>query len=172
MDSKIVIGRISRPQGIRGELKIFPLTDDLSRFLRLKSVFLEGEEAPLRVLSARVNGPDVFLYLEKVIDRNAAELLRGRTLSVPREEAEKPEGTWFICDLVGLPVRFEDGEELGILSEVLTQRGTDVFWVKKPGQKKGVLFPFLERVVRKISPETGEIVLDRAAFAEVACFED
>lgn len=172
MESRIVIGRIARPQGIRGELKIFPMTDDLSRFLRLKSVFVQGEETPLRVLSARVNRSDVFLYLEKVIDRNAAERLRGKEISVPREEAEKPEGSYFICDLVGLSVQFEDGEELGLLDEVLTQRGTDVFWVKKPGQKKGVLFPFLERVVREISLTEGKIVLDRTAFSEVACFED
>ena len=81
------IGRILKPQGIRGEVKVDPLTDDSSRFCVLKSVSVGNELK--RIQSVRLSESDKFVYIKfvGVDDRNAAELLRGRFVSVDRAAA-------------------------------------------------------------------------------------
>ncbi len=169
---KIVIGKILKPQGIRGELKIFPITGDVERFRGIDSVFLEGREQPAKVHGVRINGSDVFLYIEGVTGRDAAEAVRGKLLSVRREHAVKPEGSHFICDLVGCAVEFEDGEKIGVLSEVYQHGSADVYAVSPVQGAKAVMFPALERVFSSIDTGAKRIVVVRAAFNEVACYED
>ena len=172
MTDRIVIGKILKPQGIRGELKVLPITSDPERFRELKYVCVGDCAEHTKVLSVRVSGAEVFLFLERVIDRSAAEALRGQYLSVEREDAVKEEGSYFICDLEGCRVTLDDGTELGILTEVLQQSGADVYWVKKPGRKKGVLFPALSELFVSIDTESASIVLHADRFREVACFEE
>lgn len=76
--SKVVIGRVARPRGIAGEVKIEPLTDDPRRFLSLKNVYVGG--VLRKVVKAQVTPAGVFVALEGVGDRNAAETLRGALL--------------------------------------------------------------------------------------------
>ena len=79
--SKVVIGRVARPRGIAGEVKIEPLTDDPRRFLSLKNVYVGG--VTRKVVKAQVTPAGVFVALEGVGDRNAAETLRARSVLVP-----------------------------------------------------------------------------------------
>ena len=102
----IVIGEIVKAQGVKGELKIMPMTDNEERFLKLKSVVIDGETRD--VTSARVSPNGVFITINGVDDRNAAELLRGKKISVTRENAVKPpKGRYFIVDLIGIVVVIE-----------------------------------------------------------------
>ena len=78
MTDKLNVGEILKPQGIRGELKVKPFTDDAEVFRDFTRVFVE--ETPYKVLSVRTGGGLVFLGLKGVPDRNAAELLRGKQL--------------------------------------------------------------------------------------------
>ena len=167
MNSRIVIGTVAKPQGICGELKIQPLTNDISRFLQLKRVYLGEATQSTKVLSARIGGGgEVFLFIERVADRNAAELLRGVTLSVDREDAVKPEGSYFLCDLIGCKVVFEDGREIGTLTDVLQNAPVDVYCVKTP---KGIaMFPALSRVFAAIEVEKGVITVKEEMYMQVA----
>ena len=119
---------------------MLPITSDPERFRELKYVCVGDCAEHTKVLSVRVSGAEVFLFLERVIDRSAAEALRGQYLSVEREDAVKEEGSYFICDLEGCRVTLDDGTELGILTEVLQQSDADVYWVKKPGGKRACSF--------------------------------
>ena len=89
MTDKLNVGEILKPQGIRGELKVKPFTDDAEMFRDFERIFVE--ETPYKVLSVRTGGDMVFLGLKGVADRNAAELLRGKQLYIPREDAPVPE---------------------------------------------------------------------------------
>ncbi len=111
MKEYLMIGQVIKPQGVRGEIKVLPLTDDPERFLDLARVFLDetGGEA-LAVRAARTREGYAYLCLAGVEDRDAAEALRGRELFVPRAEAAPlPEGRYYIADLIGMQVVDEAG---------------------------------------------------------------
>ena len=90
MEKNLVIGEVIKPQGILGEVKVKPYTDDVSRFQSLKEVYVCGET--YRVLNARIAQDAVYLSLSGVPDRNAAERLRGKFLEVKRENAAQLAG--------------------------------------------------------------------------------
>ena len=108
IQSKITVGEVARPHGVGGTLKINPLTDDVRRFEKLKSVFVDDKEYAVSRVSVSQNG--VFLTLEGVNDRNAAESFRGKDVQVSRENADVGKGRVLIVDVLGCEVFFEDGE--------------------------------------------------------------
>ena len=164
MEDVLTIGLVLKPQGIRGELKVKPFTDSAEDFCDLKRVFLDGVE--YKILTVRT-GPDVvFLGLRGVPDRNAAELLRGKSVQIPRDEAPEPEeGRYYIADILGSEVVTAEGEVLGVLSDV---RGaaTDIYTVTNG--EKDILFPALKEVILCIDPEAKKITVDKKRFLEVA----
>ena len=164
MTDKLIVGEVLKPQGIRGELKIKPFTDDAQVFRAFSRVFVG--ETEYKVLSVRTGGGAVFLGLKGVADRNAAELLRGQQITVLREEAPVPEERrYYIADLLGCRLVTQEGEVLGTLTDV-RQAATDVYTVEMDG--KEVLFPAAEGVVTAVDVEGGVITVDKKRFYEVA----
>ena len=165
MERELIIGEVLKPQGIRGELKIKPFTDSAEVFTNFKRVFMDGEE--YKVLGMRIGGDGcVYLALRGVPDRNAAELLRGKHLTVPRDDAPPlEEGTYYIADLLGSEVYTESGKFLGILKDV-RQLATDVYTVEKDG--KEVLFPAVAGVVESVDLIAKKITVNAQRFEEVA----
>ena len=116
------IGEIVRPQGIRGEVKLRAMTEDMSRYARLESVFLKknGRMEEKKVLKGRSYDGFAFLQLEGVSDRDAAEALRGAEVYVDRRHAIKLGADEnFVCELIGLRAVDETGETIGTLRDVL-----------------------------------------------------
>ena len=164
MTDKLNVGEVLKPQGIRGELKIKPFTDDAEVFRDFTRVFVE--ETPYKVLSVRTGGGLVFLGLKGVPDRNAAELLRGKQLYVAREDAPVPEeGRYYIADLLGCNLVTETGETLGRLTGV-RQAATDIYTVEMDG--KEVMFPAADGVITAVDVQSGTITVDKKRFFEVA----
>ena len=150
MKEYLMIGQVIKPQGVRGEIKVLPLTDDPERFLDLARVFLDetGGEA-LAVRAARTREGYAYLSLAGVEDRDAAEALRGRELFVPRAEAAPlPEGRYYIADLIGMQVVYE-------------VRG-----------KRTFRFPALKRALRAVDVEGARMELDSAVLSEIAVYDD
>lgn len=163
----IVIGKVLKPQGIRGEIKVLPITDDANRFKELRSVFIGEAEYSVNSVSIREDG--VFMLVNGVYDRNGAEALRNRMLSVPRAKAVKPdEDSWFIVDLIGCKVRDDEGNSLGVLTDVLQNGCADVYCVD--GGR--IMFPALKKLLRSVDVEAKEIVVDRQVLLEVAVYEN
>ncbi|MBN1891470.1 MAG: 16S rRNA processing protein RimM [Clostridiales bacterium] len=161
MSDYLVIGKIIGAHGIRGEVKVFPLTDDARRFLDLKeAMLLSDDEKPVngvRFVSSRIIGKNIACTLEGINDRDAAQLLSGHYLSVERSEAvELPENRYFISDLIGCTVCDDEIGILGLLTEVLQQTGADVFVIARE-KKKDLLIPFLKAVVYRVDIENKEI---------------
>ena len=116
MEEFLKIGVIVKPQGVRGELKVQPLTDDIRRFIDLKQVIIDGKI--VKVLSSRLGAREVFITLSGVSDRNVAETMRNKFLCVNREDAVKlPENTYFISDIIGAKLVFEKGEPFKIATD-------------------------------------------------------
>ena len=104
-NTHLVIGEITKPQGVRGELKLRPITCDFSRFEGLELAYLKRGDVyePIRLTVNRVSPDAVFFNMEGIDDRNAAERLRGELVYIDRAHAvELDEDTNFLCDLIGL----------------------------------------------------------------------
>ena len=161
----LAVGEIARPQGLRGELKVKPLTDDPDRFFDLKRVRLNGETRALHCV--RVHDGFAYVRLEGVYSREAAEALRGALLYVHRDEAVPlSEDENFICDLVGCEVLDTEGTAYGTLKEVLQPGGADVYPIKGPAGEW--LVPALKRVVLEVDVLKKRILLDANGVRETA----
>ena len=160
----LTVGQILKPQGIRGELKVKPFTDDAETFRAFSRVLVDG--VSYRVLSVRTGGGAVYLGLQGVADRNAAELLRGKEVCIPREEAPVPaEGRYYIADLIGCAIVTEEGEKLGVLTDV-RQAATDIYTADMDGRE--VLFPVADGVVTEADVAGRRLVVNKKRFFEVA----
>ncbi len=171
MKDYLLLGTVVKPQGLKGEVKLRHETGDAARFLTLRSAWVRRGEAytPVRVLSARLSGADVYLTLEGVGDRDAAEKLRGAGLYIDREHARPLEdGEVFLADLIGLSAVDTRGNAIGTLTDVLQNGGTDVLVFKTP--EGPMMAPHLKKLVRQITED--HIVLDEAVLPEVGVYEN
>jgi len=152
------IGIITKPQGISGEVRVLPTTDDPERFGLLEEVYIRlprGQEGVYKIKSARQHKGFVLLRFDGISDRNAAEkLVRGVLLIPP--EAALPLGVdeYFIRDLVGLMVKDEDGTMLGTVADVFPTGANDVYVVKNE-EGKSFMIPAIKDVVLDVSMEAG-----------------
>ena len=150
----IRIGQIANSHGINGELKVVPLTDDITRFRRLTEVYVEEKKDGYRLLtpkSSRVHKDMVLLTVAEIADKTAADRLKGKYLCVKDEDAIKlPEGRYFIFQLEGLTV-VEDGVVLGTLTEVLQPGANDVY-VVDDGKRK-IYVPAIKSVILDVDLE-------------------
>jgi 16S rRNA processing protein RimM len=169
----LLIGEITKPQGVGGEVKVQPLTDDPNRFLELNQVYFQsGSTYELRpVLSARVSGEYAYLSFPGVTDRDKAEALRGQKLYVDRAHAVKlSEDEVFICDLIGCEAVDMQGNAIGTLVDVLQPGTTDVYVFDTPRGR--MLMPALKAAIPQVDVKARKIVLDADKLSEVAFFED
>lgn len=172
-DAYLLIGEITKPQGVHGELKARPITCDPDRFYELSHVFLlqNGAYVP-RNVSVRSAGPEaVFFRMEGVNTREDAETMRGTQLFIDREHAVPlSEDENFIVDLVGCHCVDSRGKTLGQLREVLQPGGNDVYVIASP--RGDILVPALKIVVRSVDVDAKQIVFDADRLQEVAVFPD
>jgi 16S rRNA processing protein RimM len=156
----IVIGQITKPHGVRGEVRVMPHTDEPERFSWLEYVYV-GETAPkkMAVEQARVHQGMVLLKLTAVSDRLAAESLRGEWLMVPEDEAlPLEEGEYFLFQLEGLEVYSTEGEWLGILTSIIETKANNVF-VVQDAQGEELLLPDTDEVIQDIDFDNGRMTV-------------
>ena len=167
--SYITIGVISKPQGIKGEVKVTPLTDDNARFLSLKEVFIDGKN--YNVGGCKVTPAGIFIALEGVNDRNQAEQFRGKDVKVDRKDAVKlDEDRHFIVDIIGCKL-VADGKVFGQIKDVLQYGAADIYAAVTSDSKK-VMFPALKDVITDIDIENKVVTVCMGRFNEVAVYED
>ena len=121
-------GKIVNTHGIRGEVKIQPWADSPEVLCALPALYIDG--VPVALRSARVHKGNVIALLEGVSDVDQAMLLKNKVVWLNRDDLRLPEGTFFLADLIGLRVVDEEGQELGILNEVLSPSRQQVYVVK------------------------------------------
>lgn len=159
MTDRFQIGAITSAHGVRGEVKVFPMTDDAARFRQLKDVIVQkrnGAEETLAVESARFFKNMVILKFRELKSREDAERYRGSALFVTRENAVAlGENEYFIADLIGLAV-YENEERLGELTDVLTTGANDVYEVTGD-EGKTLLIPAIRDCIRRVDIVEGRM---------------
>lgn len=149
MEDLLRVGVITQTHGIRGEVKVFPTTDDLMRFKKLKAcvIQLKRETVQLEVQSVKFFKQYVILKFKGYDNINDIEQFVKKDLMVTRDNAVKCEpGEYFICDLIGLKVVTDDGKELGTLTEVLETGANNVYEVTTTNGKQ-VLIPVIDECI-------------------------
>ena len=169
----LMIGEITKPQGVRGEVKVRPCTCDPERFEGLQTVYIQKGDAyaPLNIRVNRLSPDAVFMNVEGVTDRDKAEALRGTLIFIDRAHAvELDEDSTFLTDLYGLRGVVDDGRDLGKIVDVMQPGGNDVYVFKGPLGE--VLVPALKSVVLAVDLESGEMRLSGRRLDEVAVFDE
>ena len=162
MEEFLRVGVITSTHGIKGEVKVYPTTDDAERFLALKEkeVLLDTgrEMLPLVIENVRFFKNLVILKFQGIDNINDIEKYRGRDLLVTRENAVPlEEGEFFICDIIGSTVYEEDGSVFGTLRDVMETGANNVF-VVETGDGRGVLLPYIDDCIREVNVEEKRIV--------------
>ena len=159
--SLISIGKIGRPHGIRGEVKVVPLTDWPERFQQLRSVYLEAEgedSVLLEIERAQVRGNRVILKLAGIEERGQAEQIRGHIIKVNEEDLPLPEGYFHIFQLIGMDVRSSAGETIGAIVDVLRMPSHDIYVVDSNGRE--VMIPAVEKFVKRVDIENNVMIVE------------
>ena len=156
-NERIVIGRVGAAHGIRGELRIIPLTDFPERFAALREVMV-GDEL-LHIESIKPQGKNFLMRFREYAVREDAQKLTGRLLTVARAEAAPlDEGEYYVFDIVGLTVYDEEDNELGTVENVLRTGSNDVYAVRSEDGRE-ILIPALRKVVRTIDVPNGRMTV-------------
>lgn len=161
MEHFFQVGIYTNTHGIRGEIKVFPTTDDPKRFKKLREVILrtsKGEEMTLAIEHVRFAKQMVLLKFKGIDNINDIEPYKGSGLFVSRENAV-PLGKdeYFIADLIGITVSTDEGEELGRLCEVIQTGANDVYVVQTENGE--LLLPAIADCVQSVDIEAGTMVV-------------
>lgn len=157
---RVLLGHIAGAHGIKGAVLVRSYTAEPEAIADYGP--LEGEDGTARyeVTIEGATAKGLICRVAGVVDRNAAERLKGVALYVAREKLPEPdEGEYYHADLIGLSVVAEDGEGLGLVANVLNFGAGDILEVRREGPARTVLYPMTEAVVRRVDLEGGEIVL-------------
>ena len=130
MEKQLQVGVISSTHGVRGEVKVFPTTDDVTRFRQLKKVYLDTgrEMLPLEIQNVKFFKQFAILKFKGIDNINDIEKYRGKSLMIDREDAvDLDEDEYFIADMIGMKVYTEDGSEFGTLKDVMETGANDVY---------------------------------------------
>lgn len=161
-DDFLTLGRIVAPHGIRGEVKVRILTDDIEFVFELEEVYL-GQETPqpYAVKGVRLHKGMLLLMLEGVSTRNDAEALRGEYVVIPREWVPPlGEDEYYVHQLIGLRAMTTEGEELGRVADVMFTNGANDVYVIRGERYGEVLIPAIRQVVKEIDLEKGEMLIE------------
>ena len=150
----IEAGRIVNTHGVAGEVKIEVWLDSPAFLKRFPRLFIEGRAYALS--AARVQKSFLLCRLEGVNDVNAAMVLKGRIVSVAREDAKLPPGTFFLQDILGAKVQDEQGREIGILVDVLERPASNIYVVR--GEEEH-LIPAVPAFIKRTDPEAGIVTV-------------
>ena len=147
-------GRIVNTHGVRGEVRIEPWADDAAFLTRFKRFYMDG--APIRVRSARVHKNMVIALLEGVEDVNAAMALKGRVIFIDRNDVRLPKGKVFLQDILGARVVTEEGEDIGLLEDVMEAPAASVLVVR--GERE-ILIPDVPAFVLSKDADKGVVTV-------------
>lgn len=152
MNDLLQVGIISSMHGIKGEVKVFPTTDDPNRFKKLKSVLLDTgrETLDLQVEQVKFFKQFVILKFKEFDSINEVEKYKGKGLFVTRENAVKLKpNEYFIADMIGMEVFTDEGRKFGILTDVLETGANDVYVVETEEHKE-VLLPAIKECILNV----------------------
>lgn len=157
MEDLLQVGIITSTHGVRGEVKVYPTTDDPRRFRRLKEVVLDTgrEKLNLEIEGVKFFKQFVILKFKGLDNINDIEKYRQKSLYVTRKNAVRLQrDEYFIADLIGLKVQDEDGTELGTVKNVIETGANDVYEVEM-ADGRSLLLPAIKQCILNVDVENG-----------------
>ena len=157
MEDLLQVGIITSTHGVRGEVKVYPTTDDPRRFRRLKEVVLDTgrEKLNLEIEGVKFFKQFVILKFKGLDNINDIEKYRQKSLYVTRKNAARLQrDEYFIADLIGLKVQDEDGTELGTVKDVIETGAYDVYEVEM-ADGRSLLLPAIKQCILNVDVEKG-----------------
>ena len=161
MEDMLQVGVITQTHGVRGEVKVFPTTDDVNHFKKLKQVILDtGKETmPLEIQSVKFFKQFVILKFKGIDNINDIEKYKRCSLYVTREHAVPlEEDEYFIADMIGMEVCTEDGNIFGTLKDVIETGANDVYVIEN-AEHGEVLVPAIKECIRSVDIEKGQMMI-------------
>lgn len=161
MEEYLEIGQIVNTNGLKGTLKVKPLTDDITRFEDLETVYIQkGKElVEFTIQEVKYSKNMVLLKLEGIDNIEEAEKYKNFYLKINREDAvELEEDSYFIVDIIGCEVYTESQELLGKVIDVFPTGSNDVYTVKN-SEGKEILLPAIEDVIKDVDIENKKIII-------------
>ena len=159
MEKYLRVGVITSPHGVRGEVKVYPTTDDVMRFKKLDKVILDlgrGETRELKIRQVKFFKNMVILKFDGVDTMNEVEGWRQKDLLITRDQAiPLEEDEFFITDLIGLNVVTDEGETLGTLTDVMETGANDV----KTPEGKELLLPAIRDCILDVDLDKEEMLV-------------
>lgn len=158
-ENMLQVGVITATHGIKGEVKVFPTTDDIKRFDYLKKVFIDSREGLIQVKVAGVRYFKnlVILKFKGINDINDVEKYKKCPLLVTREDAVPlEEGEYYITDIIGINAVSDDGVVLGTIKDVLQTGANDVYIIQTE-DKKEILVPAIKQCILNVDLDKKEM---------------
>ena len=154
------IGQIVNTQGLKGEVRVYPYTDDINRFDELEYFYIDKNlNNKYEVERVRYKGNMIIMKIKDIDSIELAEKLKTKNMYIGREQGrELEEGEFFVSDLIGLDVFTVDGEKVGVLKDVLQHAINDVYVVSS-GEKE-YLIPSIEKFVPTIDLDQNKMIID------------
>ncbi len=162
-DRYVTVGKILKPQGNQGMLRVLPLTDFPERFFNMDRIPILHRDIRKILSIEEVYSHKRFLVMRfrEVPDRSEAEKYKGALLQIPREQVmDLPENAYYIFDIIGCNVFAKNGKFLGTVKDVIQTGANDVYVVEEKSRRKPLLIPALKSIVQHIDPQAGRIEVD------------
>lgn len=148
------VGKVTSTHGVMGEVRVQPWADSPEFLCRFKTLYVDKTHWPIQVERARVHKNMVILKFEGVTDVPSALSMRNAVLYIDRNDANLPEGSFFLADLVGLEVRdAQSGRVLGKIADILTLPANNVYVVR--GGEREIMIPAVPQFIAETNVEGG-----------------
>lgn len=162
MEKRFRIGVISNTHGLKGEVKVYPTTDNVNRYKKLKKVSLISpkSEVEIEIEQVKFFKNMVILKIKGFDSIEEVEGLKGAELYVNREDAPKlKENEFYIADMIGAKAILTDGSELGIVSDIMPTGANEVFIVESDSYGQ-LLIPSIKDCIKKIDIEHSTVTME------------
>ena len=169
MKELVKLGKIVRPHGVRGEVKIMSDFDDTMLSSKLNNVFIDDNS--IKVKNVKFMNNCIVLKLEGIDSMNDAESFRGKEVFISHDDLnELSEDEYYVEDLIGCNVVFENGKEVGKLSDVNNYGATDILVIKDGTEE--IMCPLVEGLLIDVDFDMNKIIINKEKFLEVTVYAD
>lgn len=150
------VGKVVNAHGIMGELRVEPWADSPEFLGQFSTLYVGPSHWPIKVLGARTHKKMAILRLEGITDINGVLAMKNQVLYIDRADANLPQGSYFLADLIGLEVRDDaTGAVLGSIADVMSLPANNVYVVR--GGEREILIPAVDEFIREINQDEGYV---------------
>lgn len=166
---KILIAKVLKPQGLKGEIKCKLENEDYTIIENVNEIYLEGKDIPTRIKSKAFRGGYWYITIGTIDTREKVDLIRGFKIYADKKFLKVPEDEYMIGDLIGSSVCAQDGQQIGELIDVQNYGATDLFVIKQYGRE--YMVPFIKDIVIRINVQSKIIIVNKQKYDEAKICE-